>query len=116
MSFCSRDERDAVVRIERALLQFEAARIGEIARVLPRDVEAARGRAAGDERAGEPRVHLPDDADARIARRVVSEDGGRRVRRAVIDDDAFEVALGLAEDAVERRSERRRAVVDAHHH
>jgi hypothetical protein len=77
--------------------------------------ELAAGEAKGFvERSGEPAIFADRQPHACVARRVVPEDRGRRVLRAVVDHDQLEVAERLAEDAVDGLGEVPLAVVDGH--
>src|SRR5687768_10658142 len=90
----ARYERDVGSRVEQRHLLLESRGQRHVARVMPRDVLAARGGATVDQCAGEAAIlFVPDDTGAGIS-------DLDRLCRTVIDDDQLEVAEGLTENRV----------------
>ena len=100
--------------VEQGDLPLEAVGQREIVGVHPRDQRRAGERHAVAKCPGEAGVFLADDTDTRIAPRVVGQDRARAVGRAVVDDDEFEIAERLLEDAFDRIGQMFLAIVDRH--
>src|SRR5579883_1017765 len=81
------------VGVQKFYLFGDAARIGEIIMILPRDITSARERNPTVERCRQPSVGLMKDAHPRIADTVEIRSGP--VRRTVVDRDELEVGKGL---------------------
>ena len=94
-------DADAVfLRIE--IERFVDGCVGQkVVGIEERDKFAARGADAGVAGRTDAGVFLRDHADARVARGVFGEHGGRAVRRAVVHADDFYLAERLIDDGIQ---------------
>src|SRR6185437_8314672 len=82
-------------------LQCKALRISQVVGIHPRDKLSARCAKPAVERASHPAIGLGDDADPRIALRILRKNGRRIIRRSVVDAKKLKIAKALGEDAVD---------------
>jgi hypothetical protein len=106
----SAHDRDRRRAADPRQLELQSPRQRHVVRIQPGDVRPTRHVEATVERTREAELDVAaQDSEPGIVDR--GEDIVRPIGRRVVDDDEFELREGLSEDARERRSDIRRAVV-----
>ena len=109
------DDRYPRCRLHPRELELQPARHCDIVGVDPSDVRTTRRVESAIERGGEAELLVVSEhAQARVVDRL--ENLGRPVGRRVVHDDELELRDGLPENACDRGSEKRLAVVDGEEH
>ena len=103
---------------QRSKLLLDLVRVPEIVGIDRSDIIALRLRNGAVACRGNTRVGLPDYPNTWIFVSVVLNDLGRCIAGTVVDNDYFQIAMGLRPDAIKRLVDGRRRIVcrDDHRH